>query len=61
MPYQPLIIGVSGHIQSQFIKECLDAGMNMVEAKPLYADRLKEILEISKEWKGEWPRAKDLL
>ena len=45
---QPLIVGVSGHVQSYFINESLKAGMNMIEPKPLYADRLKKILEMVK-------------
>lgn len=41
---QPLIVGVSGHAQSQYEEQGLKAGMDRFESKPLYADSLQEIL-----------------
>ena len=41
---QPKIIGVSGHVQSYFIKQAIDAGMDQFQSKPLYSTKLRQIL-----------------
>ena len=41
---QPIIIGITGHVQSSFQQEGLDAGMDQVKSKPFFLDSLQEIL-----------------
>ena len=43
---QPLIIGVTGHTESEYISRALDSGMNQVLSKPLNGNKLKIILKI---------------
>ena len=45
---QPMIVGVSGHVQTIFVNEGIKAGMDMIESKPLYANRLTKILQLAK-------------
>ena len=37
---QPKIIGVTGHVQEEFKKDALSAGMDFILPKPLYKDDL---------------------
>lgn len=41
---QPIIIGVTGHVLEKYKKDGIDAGMDQVYSKPLYAEKMKEIL-----------------
>ena len=41
---QPIIIGLTGHVQQSFQKEGIDAGMNIVRSKPFLSKNLKEIV-----------------
>jgi len=40
--HQPKIIGVTGHVQERFQQQGLEAGMDVILPKPLYADVLLE-------------------
>lgn len=41
---QPIIIGVTGHVHEKYKKDGFDAGMDQIYSKPLYADKMKQIL-----------------
>ena len=41
---QPLIVAISGHVEEQYIKRALDAGMNTVIAKPAKLDDIKNAI-----------------
>ena len=43
---QPIIIGVTGHTESEYIIKGLDSGMNMVLPKPINGNNLKSILNM---------------
>ncbi len=52
---QPLIIGVTGHSEQQYIKETIFSGMNQVFTKPVKKEIVKEIVNmvgypIESEW-----------
>lgn len=38
---EPSIIGITGHYDPAFIQKAKDAGMNIVEAKPMYMPQLR--------------------
>jgi CheY-like chemotaxis protein len=38
---QPVIVGVTGHVEEKFIESGLKAGMNEVQSKPFYVKALK--------------------
>ena len=42
---QPIIVGVTGHVQESFKKEGLDAGMDKIYPKPFYLKDLEEVLK----------------
>ena len=42
---QPIIVGVTGHVQSKYQDEAKDAGIDQIFAKPLHADHMEEILK----------------
>ena len=42
---QPIIIGVTGHVQATYKSEGLKAGMDEIYSKPLYLSTMKEILK----------------
>ena len=42
---QPIIIGITGHVESSFRKEGQKAGMDDILPKPLYKNMLKATLE----------------
>ena len=42
---QPIIIGVTGHIEQEYINKCIKYGMNKVFSKPLNYVLLKELLK----------------
>ena len=42
---QPIIIGVTGSLDSKYLKLAIKAGMNMVLQKPINGSKLKPILE----------------
>lgn len=35
---QPIIIGVTGHVLDKYKKDGVDAGMDQIYSKPLYAE-----------------------
>ena len=39
-----IIVGVTGHVQGKFQEEGINAGMDEILAKPLYAETLKKTL-----------------
>ena len=39
--HQPIIVGVTGHMLKEYRKEGIDAGMDEIYSKPLYASQLK--------------------
>ena len=41
---EPIIVGVTGHTQPQYLEQGRKAGMNEILTKPLYIDVLKTIL-----------------
>ena len=41
---QPVIIGVTGHVDDRFKKDGIKAGMNEIASKPLYKDDLKDLI-----------------
>lgn len=41
---QPVIIGITGHVQEKFHQEGLDAGMDVVRSKPFFIKHLKELV-----------------
>ena len=41
---QPIIIGITGHVQQKFHQEGLDAGMDVVQSKPFLIQTLKELI-----------------
>ena len=41
---QPVIIGVTGHFSKKYKIEGSEAGMDMVLSKPLYVDKLMQVL-----------------
>jgi hypothetical protein len=43
---QPLIIGVTGHSEQQYIKETIFSGMNQVFTKPVKKEIVKEIVNM---------------
>jgi CheY-like chemotaxis protein len=42
---QPIIIGVTGHTEPEYIKKCLESGMNQVFSKPVDSDKIKKVLK----------------
>ena len=42
---QPIIIGVTGHVQETYKSEGLKAGMDEIYSKPLYLNTMKAILQ----------------
>ena len=40
----PVIIGITGHCLDEFTQVALTAGLDQVESKPLYRDKLEVIL-----------------
>ena len=42
---QPIIIGVTGHLNYEYIKEATKGGMNMVISKPIDGNKLKPIFK----------------
>lgn len=42
---QPKIIGLTGHISEHFTREGLNAGMDDVVAKPIYVNKMEELLK----------------
>ena len=41
---QPIIVGVTGHVEDMFKLEGLTAGMDEVQSKPFYIQSLKIVL-----------------
>ena len=41
---QPFIFGVTGHVQEEFLKMGLQAGMDEVISKPVYPEMMKRII-----------------
>ena len=41
---QPIIIGVTGHVDEKFHDEGRHSGMNEVQSKPFYLKAIKEVL-----------------
>ena len=41
---QPIICGITGHIEPVFVKKSIESGMNMVFSKPVEPELLKKIL-----------------
>ena len=39
---QPIITGITGHIESQYVKRCFNSGMNQVLSKPVDNDLLEK-------------------
>ena len=42
---QPIIVGITGHIDPEFKAKAIAAGMTAVEAKPMYYSLLNQILK----------------
>jgi CheY-like chemotaxis protein len=42
---QPLIVGVTGHVQDSFKQEGLSAGMDIILAKPVSSLQIKNVLQ----------------
>mmetsp|Transcript_15950 Transcript_15950/g.24696 ORF Transcript_15950/g.24696 Transcript_15950/m.24696 type:complete len:81 (+) Transcript_15950:3459-3701(+) len=42
---QPKIVGVTGHVLSEFREQGIHAGMNSVISKPVYYSTLKEMID----------------
>ena len=42
---QPVIIGISGHIQQEFIEKGKDAGIDEILPKPMYIKTLRKIMK----------------
>ena len=42
---QPIIIGVTGHVQEKFTNEGLKSGMDEVLPKPLYKDVIEDMMD----------------
>ena len=41
---QPIICGVTGHTEQEYVKRAIESGMNMVYSKPLSLNLLKKLL-----------------
>lgn len=41
----PHIIGITGHSHEEFVKRALAEGIDQVESKPMYRNKLEEILK----------------
>jgi len=42
---QPIIIGITGHVEDKFIQEGMMSGMDRVCSKPFYSKSFKDILQ----------------
>ena len=42
---QPIICGVTGHTEQEYVKRAIEQGMNMVYSKPLNLNLLKKLLK----------------
>ena len=42
---QPIIIGVTGHVEDKFKQEGIKAGMDEVQSKPFYLKSMKSVLD----------------
>ena len=42
---QPIICGVTGHTEQEYIDKCITYGMNKVFSKPLNSSLLKDLLQ----------------
>lgn len=42
---QPIVIGVTGHVEKEFVTQGIEAGMNEVKSKPFYFKELKKVLD----------------
>lgn len=42
---QPIIIGITGHVQEAFQQQGIDAGMDLVQCKPFFVNNLMEIIK----------------
>ena len=41
---QPIIIGITGHIEPVYVKRSINSGMNLVFSKPVNNELLKKII-----------------
>ncbi len=46
LEYKGIVIGITGHVDSESIKYCLDAGMDGVIAKPISEESLMEKINL---------------
>ena len=42
---QPIISGVTGHIEPAYVKKCITSGMNQVFSKPVNIELLRKLLK----------------
>ena len=42
--YQPIIVGITGHVQEEYQQQGLDAGMDLVKSKPYSINTLREAM-----------------